>query len=73
MFVDFGGRQNRPPSGGPCPDQWNRSRRRQSYIALLAEGRLIPPGVYKRIMKGCPSRCSLELLENQITARRNTL
>jgi hypothetical protein len=28
---------------------------------------------YKRIMKGCPSRCSLELLENQITARRNTL
>ena len=46
MLVDFGGRQNRPPSGGPCPDQRNRSRRRQSYIALLAEGRLIPPGVY---------------------------
>jgi hypothetical protein len=28
---------------------------------------------YKRIMKGCPSRCSLELSENQITLRRNTL
>jgi hypothetical protein len=47
MFIDSVVELVRPPSGGPCADQLTRFRRRQSYIALLAEGRVIAPGVYK--------------------------
>jgi hypothetical protein len=32
---------------------------------------LVPARLYKRIMKGRPSQCSLELVSNQITLRRN--
>ncbi len=47
MFIDSADDNTRPPSGGPCADQSTRFCKRQSHIALLAEGRLIPLGVYK--------------------------
>jgi len=50
MFIDANAEPVRPPPGGPCANQSTRFCKRQPHIALLAEGRLIPPGVYKH----CP-------------------